>query len=88
MVGQAEEQVKKGDHSRRTEIRIYSRQQTIFSTHKMITRSIDNKAARAARKTPVATIKIGPLDHKTGNVCVSLAHTSFIFSAITKLSKS
>ena len=39
-------------------------------------------------KHTLATIKIGPLDHKTANVCVSLAHTSFIFSEITKLSKS
>ena len=85
--GQAAESVKKGDHSRRTAIRIYSRQQTVFSTHKIITHT-DNRAARAARKTRSRCNQIGPLDHKKANICVSLVHTSFIFSAITKPIKS
>ena len=49
---------------------------------------IDNRAARAARKTRSRCNQIGPLDHNTAKICVSLVHTSFIFSAITKLIKS
>ena len=49
---------------------------------------MDNRAARAARKTRSRYHQIGPLDHKMANICVSLAHTSIIFSTIIKLIKS
>ena len=38
----------------------------------------------AARKTRSRYNQIGPRDHKMTNICVSLAHRSIIFSAITK----
>ena len=48
---------------------------------------IDKRAARAARNTRCRYYKIGPLDHKMADNCVSLACTNTLSSTITKLIK-
>ena len=59
--------------------------QTIFSTHKILTRScIDKRTARATGNTRYRYNKIAPLDHKMVDNCVSLARTNTLSSTITK----
>ena len=67
---------------------LYSRQ--FSAPTKWSLAHMDNRAARAAKKTRSRYHQIGPLDNnkKKSNICVSLAHTSIIFSTITKLIKS
>ena len=48
---------------------------------------IDKRTARAARNTRYRYNKIGPLDHKMADNCVSLARTNTVSSTITKLIK-
>ena len=45
---------------------------------------IDKRTARAARNTRYRYNKIGPLDHKMADNCVSLARTNTVSSTITK----
>ena len=86
---QAAESVKKGDHSRRTAIRIYSHSSRQFSAHpKSSLACINKRVAQAARKTGYRYSQIGLLDHKMADNCVSLARTNTVFSTITKLIKS
>ena len=60
-----------------------------FSAHpKSSLACIDKRAARAAGNTRYRYNKIGPLDHKMTDNCVSLARTNTVFSTITKLIKS
>ena len=63
-------------------------QQTIFSTHKILSPRIDKRTARAARNTRYRYNQIGPLDYKMADNCVSLARTNTLSSTITKLIKS
>ena len=78
-----------GDHSRRTAtIRFYSTAADKFSAHpKSSLARIDKRTARAARNTRYRYNKIGPLDHKMADDCVSLARTNTLSSTITKLIK-
>ena len=65
---------------------LFSQQQTVrFSTHKILTHTIDKKAAWATRNTCYHYNQIGPLDCKVAENCVSLACTNT--STITKLTK-
>ena len=58
---------------------------TIFSTHKILTRSrIDKRTTRATGNTHYRYSKITPLDHKMADNCVSLARTNTLSSTITK----
>ena len=61
-------------------------QQTIFQ-HTQNPHShaqIYKRTARAARNTRYRYSKIGPLDHKMADNCVSLARTNTVSSTITK----
>ena len=59
-----------------------------FSAHPKSSRTrIDKRTARAARNTRYHYNKIGPLDHKMADNCVSLACTNTVSSTITKLIK-
>ena len=80
---------KNGDHSRRTAaIGFYLLSSRQFSAHTRSSRAcIDKRTARAARNTHYRCNKIGPLDHKMGDNCVSLARTNTLSSTITKLIK-
>ena len=63
--------------------------QTIFSTRPKSSRArIDKRTARATGNTRYRYSKIGPLDHKMADNCVSLARTNTLSSTITKLIKS
>ena len=60
-----------------------------FSAHpKSSLARIDKRTARAARNSRYRYNKIGPLDHKMADNCVSLAHTNTVSSVITKPIKS
>ena len=60
-------------------------QQTTFSAHpKSSLARIDKRTARAAGNTRYRYNKIGPLDHKMADNCVSLARTNTVSSTITK----
>ena len=60
-------------------------QQTTFSAHpKSSLARIDKRTARAAGNTCYRYNKIGPLDHKMADNCVSLARTNTVSSTITK----
>ena len=79
---------KNGDHSRRTAIRVYFTAADNFSAHPKSSRAhINKRTARAAGNTRYRYNKIGPLDHKMADNCVSLARTNTISSTITKLIK-
>ena len=79
---------KNGDHSRRTAaIRFYSTAAEFSALPKSSLARIDKRTARAARNTRYRYNKIGPLDHKMADNCVSLAHTNTVSSTITKLIK-
>ena len=55
-----------------------------FSAHpKSSLARIDKRTARAARNTRYRYNKIGPLDHKMADNCVSLARTNTVSSTIT-----
>ena len=59
-----------------------------FSAHpKSSLACIDKRTAWAARNTRYRYNKIGPLDHKMAENCVSLACTNTVFSTMTKLIK-
>ena len=59
-----------------------------FSAHtKSSLARIDKRTARAAGNTRYRYNKIGPLDHKMADNCVSLARTNTVSSTITKLIK-
>ena len=59
-----------------------------FSAHpKSSLTRIDKRMARAARNTRYRDNKIGPLDHKMADNCVSLARTNTVSSTMTKLIK-
>ena len=59
-----------------------------FSAHPKSSRArIDKRTARAARNTRYSYNKIGPLDHKMADNCVSLARTNTVSSTLTKLIK-
>ena len=59
--------------------------QTIFITHKILKLTrIDKRMAQATGNTCYCYSKIGPLDHKMADNCVSLARTNTLFSTITK----
>ena len=61
------------------------KQQTTFSAHpKSSLARIDKRTARAAGNTRYRYNKIGPLDHKMADNCVSLARTNTVSSTITK----
>ena len=45
---------------------------------------IDKRTARVARNTHYRYSKIGPLDHKMADNCVSLAYANTLSSTITK----
>ena len=63
-------------------------QQTTFSAHpKSSLARIDKRTVRAAGNTRYRYNKIGPLDHKMADNCVSLARTNTVSSTITKLIK-
>ena len=69
------------------QVLLYSSRQ--FSAHpKSSLARIDKRAARASRKARYRYNKIGPLDHKMADNCVSLARTNTRSSTITKLIKS
>ena len=56
-----------------------------FSAHpKSSLARIDKRTARAAGNTRYRYNKIGPLDHKMADNCVSLARTNTVSSTITK----
>ena len=78
-----------GDHSKRTAaIRFYLTAADNFSAHpKSSLACIDKRTAWAARNTRYRYNKIGPLDHKMADNCVSLARTNTVSSTITKLIK-
>ena len=80
---------KNGDHSRRTAaIRFYLLSSRQFSAHTKSSRArIDKRTARAARNTRYRYNKIGPLDHKMADNCVSLARINTLSSTITKIIK-
>ena len=60
-----------------------------FSAHpKSSLARIDKRTAQAARNSRYRYNKIGPLDHKMADNCVSLAHTNTVSSVITKPIKS
>ena len=86
---QAAESVKKGDHSRRTAaIRFYLLSSRQFSARpKSSLARIDKRTAQSAGNTRYRYNKIGPLDHKMADNCVSLARTNTISSTITTLIK-
>ena len=67
---------------------LFAQAQTIFSTHKIHTKSsrarIDKRTARAARNTHYRYNQNRPLDHKMADNCVSLARTNTVSSTITK----
>ena len=77
---------KNGDHSRRmAAVRFYLLSRRQFSAHpKSSLARIDKRTARAARNTRYSYNKIGPLDHKMADNCVSLARTNTVSSTITK----
>ena len=77
---------KNGDHSRRTANRVYfTAAEDNFSAHpKSSLARIDKRTARAARNIRYRYNKIGPLDHKMADSCVSLARTNTLSSTITK----
>ena len=59
-----------------------------FSAHpKSSLVRIDKRTARAARNSRYRYNKIGPLDHKMADNCVSLVCTNTLSSTITKLIK-
>ena len=76
---------KNGDHSRRiAAIRFYLLSSRQFSAHaKSSLACIDKRTAWAARNTRYRYNKIGPLDHKMADNCVSLARTNTVSSTIT-----
>ena len=80
---------KNGDHSRRTAaIGFYLLSSRQFSAHPKSSHArIDKRTARAARNTRCRYYKIGPLDHKMADNCVSLVCTNTVSSTITKLIK-
>ena len=82
-------QEKNGDHSRRTAaIRFYLLSRRQFSAHpKSSLARIDKRTPRAAGNTRYRYNKIGRLDHKMADNCVSLARTNTVSSTITKLIK-
>ena len=56
-----------------------------FSAHpKFSLARIDKRTVRATRNTHYRYNKIGPLDHKMADNCVSLARTNTVSSTITK----
>ena len=60
-----------------------------FSAHPQSSLAcIDKRTAWATRNTRFRYNKIGPLDHKMADNCVSLARTNTVSSTITKLIKS
>ena len=60
-------------------------QQTTFSAHPKSSRArIDKRTAQATGNTRYRYNKIGPLDHKMADNCVSLARTNTVSSTITK----
>ena len=65
----------------------YSSRQFLRHTKSSLAR-IDKRTARAAGNTRYRYNKIGPLDHKMADNCVSLARTNTLSSTITKLTKS
>ena len=79
---------KNGDHSMRTAIRVYFTAADNFSAHPKSSRAhINKRTARAAGNTRYRYNKIGSLDHKMADNCVSLTRTNTISSTITKLIK-
>ena len=77
---------KNGDHSRHmAAIRFYLLSHRQFSAHpKSSLTRIDKRTVRTARNTRYCYSKIGPLDHKMADNCVSLARTNTVSSTITK----
>ena len=77
---------KNGDHSkRRQQTGFYSTAAANFSAHpKSSLARIDKRTARATRNTRYRYNKIGPLDHKIADNCVSLACTNTVSSTISK----
>ena len=75
-----------GDHSRRRrQTGFYSTAANNFSAHpKSSLARIDKRTARAAGNTRYRYNKIGPLDHKMADNCVSLARINTVSSTITK----
>ena len=66
-------------------VRFYLLSRRQFSAHpKSSLACIDKRTARAARNTCYHYIKIGPLDHKMADNCVSLARTNTLSSTVTK----
>ena len=62
-----------------------AQQQTTFSAHtKSSLARIDKRTVQATRNTRYCYNKIGPLDHKMADNCVSLARTNTVSSTITK----
>ena len=66
----------RGDHSRCTPIRFYFTPHTFSAHPKWSLARIDNRAARAARKTRCCYNQISPLDHKMADICDFSARTS------------
>ena len=65
--------------------RLYCSAADNFSVHtKSLHARIDKRTALATRNTRYRYNKIGPLDHKMADNCVSLAHTNTVSSTITK----
>ena len=63
----------------------YSTAADNFSAHtKSSLARIDKRTARATGNTCYRYNKIGPLDHKMADNCVSLARTNTVSSTITK----
>ena len=75
-----------GDHSRRmAAIRFYLLSRRQFSAHpKSSLARIDKRTVWATGNTCYRYNKIGPLDHKMADNCVSLARTNTVSSTITK----
>ena len=74
-----------GDHSRRTAaIRFYLLSSRQFSAHPKSSHAcIDKRTARAAGNTRYRYNKIGPLDHKMADNCVSLARKRPVITRTT-----
>ena len=69
-------------------IRFYLLSSRQFSAHLKSSRSrIDKRTARATGNTRYRYSKIGPLDHKMADNCVSLARTNTLSSTLTKAIK-
>ena len=84
-VTHAAESVKMETTAGGTAIRFYLLSSRQFSAHpKSSIERIDKRTARAAWNTRYRYNKIGPLDHKMADNCVSLARTNTLSSTITK----